>query len=108
MVKEINECIVACENCACECLDMKMVDCVNACLVCERVCKALKVAMKFDKNNKQLIEHLKKSCDIACKECIKNCRESKKDCCVKCVQKCTNLIKSGGKKQASKKQSRKK
>ena len=91
-INNIDECIVACENCSSDCLKSGNIDCVNTCIVCERVCKTLKVTMKYDSNNNELIDSLKKSCEISCKECVKKCQKSKMKCCVICVKKCKKLL----------------
>ena len=82
---------------------MGHIDCVNTCIICERVCKTLKVAMKFDSKNTELIDSLKKSCELACKKCLEKCQTSKMKCCIICVKKCNKLIGSLGKKNKSKK-----
>ena len=90
MVKSLNDCIVACENCVVGCLEMKSTDCVSDCLVCERVCKALKVSMKCGMN-KELLESLMKACDKSCDVCINSCKGRDMKCCQDCVKKCSEL-----------------
>lgn len=97
-MNKIDECIIACENCTSDCIKMGNIDCVNSCIVCERVCKCLKVAMKFDSENTELIKSLKESCVIACKKCVIKCDKSKMKCCIICVKKCNKLIDSLGNK----------
>lgn len=90
MVKSLNDCIVACENCVIGCLEMKNTECVSDCLVCERVCKALKVSMKCGMN-KELLECLINACNKSCDVCINSCKGHKTKCCQDCVKKCREL-----------------
>ena len=65
----LNECIVACETCCADCLCSKrhnMNDCVRLCMVCERVCKALKVAMKCGAD-KEVLNCLVRACHKCCR-----------------------------------------
>ena len=90
MVKSLNDCIVACENCVIGCLEMKSPDCVSDCIVCERVCKALKVSMKCGINN-ELLECLINACNKSCDVCISSCKGRDMKCCRECVKKCREL-----------------
>ena len=90
--KALNDCIIACETCTAECLKMGGHSCVSNCIVTERVCKALKVAMK-NSCNKGLTSPLVKASKEACKNCIKSCSEhTTMKCCQDCVKKASKLM----------------
>ena len=45
----LNDCILACETCATDCLcsgKAEMSDCVRLCIICERVCKAINLRVE--------------------------------------------------------------
>ena len=93
MEQLINECIVACEDCLTGCLKMNNSNCIAECMVCERICKTLKVALKC-KINPELLKCLKKSCKLACEDCSKTCKLNKMECCSYCIEKCDKLARS--------------
>lgn len=89
MDKNIDTCIVACENCVTQCLNMKehqMNDCVSICLVNERILKALKVCHKC-KCDKKIFNHLLKASLESVDKCIKICskHQDNHEHCRKCV-----------------------
>lgn len=90
MLNLLDDCIVSCENCVSECVKMKHMDCIDTCVVCERVCKALKVAIKFS-DNKGMIHALKTACKKSCMDCIRECKKSDMKCCQVCYKKCVKL-----------------
>ena len=90
MNKLLEECIIACENCVVGCLKMNNTLCVNECIVCERVCKTLKVANKCGVSS-ELLKSLKNSCKLACKECSIKCKTNDMACCKKCLVICEKL-----------------
>ena len=109
MERMINDCILACETCVCDCLcsgKAGMSDCVRLCLMCERVCKALKVSMKCG-GNKEVLNCLKVACKKSCMACVAECKKHNMACCKKCVTSCSKMAHCCDTKKSSKKSSKK-
>ena len=90
MNKLLDDCIVACENCVVGCLKMKNTSCISDCIVCEKICKTLKLAIKCNMKP-ELLNSLKHSCEIACNDCSSKCKDNKMVCCNDCIIKCERL-----------------
>ena len=109
MERMINDCILACETCVADCLcsgKAGMSDCVRLCLICERVCKALKVSMKCG-GNKEALNCLKMACKKSCMACVAECKKHNMGCCKKCVTSCSKMAHCCNGKKSSKKSSKK-
>jgi len=93
MEKQLNEMILACENCVTKTVTSKhnMNECVRICSLQELLCKTLKVAIK-NKADKNTIKSLKEACLHNLKKCHEICSQHKEKHCIQCAKQSGILI----------------
>ena len=86
----LNDCIESCNSCALKSVSEKL-DCVDCCLLCESVCRALKNCLLLN-SKKSIQNNLKKACAQSLKDCIEHCSHHNNPHCRKCSQSCSKLL----------------
>lgn len=100
MEKHCNNAILVSEICVVDCLKMdmgnhKMNNCIQRCLIHERICKALKVCIQ-NKCDKDTLICLMSACLNSGLSVVEECSKHNMKCCQKCVQvigKMNNVLK---------------
>ena len=112
MEELLNKAIIVSESCVSDCLkhsnNSSMSLCIRNCLVNERICKALKTAIK-NKCNQSVLNSLKEACLESGLCVVEECSKHQMKCCKDCVvhiSKLNNKLKlKSSKKKSSKKKS---
>ena len=90
MEDALNICIESCNSCALKSVSEHL-DCVDCCLICESICRAVKSAILLN-SKKQIVNNLNKALVISLKDCIKHCGSHNNSHCKKCSLNCSKLL----------------
>jgi hypothetical protein len=89
LVRQLLDCVVACETCAAACLNEDDVSMMARCIELDRDCSELCAeAVRLRLRDSELFEPFLAVCEEACRLCAEECRKHKMDHCQRCADEC--------------------
>lgn len=89
LVKTLNECVVACEQCAAACLDEDNVSEMAHCIELDRDCADIcALGARLLQRDSELAHNYLVACEEACRTCAEECRKHEHDHCKACAEAC--------------------